>query len=75
MKNRNNSESTFPVNNLLVDKTKNNNDKIMLKENANRYTWEGRIVDFQPIQKINKKIFNKKLEMTYAEFKRSKNKK
>jgi len=75
MKNRNNSESTFPVNNLLVDKTKNNNDKIMLKENANRYTWEGRIVDFQPIQKINKKIFNKKLEMTYAEFKRLKNKK
>jgi hypothetical protein len=73
MKNRNTPEIFIPTN-----KNKNNeekHDKIIIKENANRYTWEGRIADFKPIQKIDKKTFNKKSEMTYADFKRLKNKK
>jgi hypothetical protein len=45
-------------------------DKILLKENANRYTWSGRISDFCPLKKVDKKMFNKLLHMTYSDFKK-----
>jgi hypothetical protein len=41
-----------------------------LKEQANRYTWEGRLTDFSPLKNIDKKLLDKKLSMTYADFKR-----
>ena len=46
------------------------NEKQLIKENANRYTWEGRLSGFCPLQKIDIKKFDKKLEMSYAEFKK-----
>lgn len=46
------------------------NEKILLKEKANRYTYEGKIVNFPFLQKIERKVFNKKLAMTFAEFKK-----
>ncbi len=67
MKNRNTTDA--PV---LVNKTINvgeKRDKILVKENANRYTWEGRLTNFCPLKKIDKKVTNKKLAMTYADFK------
>jgi hypothetical protein len=45
-------------------------EKQLLKENANRYTWEGRLTDFCPLKKIDKKVVNKSLSMTYVDFKR-----
>ena len=42
----------------------------LVKENANRYTWEGRLTNFCPLKKIDKKILDKKLAMTYADFKK-----
>jgi hypothetical protein len=45
-------------------------EKQLLKENANRYTWEGRLTNFCPLKKIDRKIIDKKLSMTYAEFKK-----
>ena len=45
-------------------------EKKFLKENSNRYTWEGRLTDFCPLKKINKNVVNKNLAMTYADFKR-----
>lgn len=45
-------------------------DKQLLKENANRYTWEGRLSGFCPLKKIDNKIFDKKLAMSYADFKK-----
>jgi DeoR/GlpR family transcriptional regulator of sugar metabolism len=42
----------------------------LLKENANRYTWEGRLTNFCPLKKIDKKVLDKKLNMTYSEFKK-----
>uniref|UniRef100_A0A6C0IVZ0 Uncharacterized protein n=1 Tax=viral metagenome TaxID=1070528 RepID=A0A6C0IVZ0_9ZZZZ len=45
-------------------------DKRLLKENANRYTWEGRFQDFCPIKKIDKKVVDKKLNMSWAEYKK-----
>ena len=45
-------------------------EKQLLKENANRYTWEGRLTNFCPLKKIDKKVLDKKLNMTYSEFKK-----
>jgi hypothetical protein len=45
-------------------------EKKFLKENSNRYTWEGRLTDFCPLKKVNKNVVNKNLAMTYADFKR-----
>ena len=47
--------------------------KQLLKENANRYTWEGRLTNFCPLKKINKKILDKKLTLTYSDFKKINN--
>jgi hypothetical protein len=44
-------------------------DKQLLKEKANRYTWEGRLSDFCPLKKIDKKVVNKKLALSFADFK------
>ena len=53
-----------------------NNKNQFLKENANRYTWEGRLNSFSPLKKIDKKIVNKNLTLSFAEFKKlQKNKK
>ena len=51
-------------------------EKILLKENANRYTWEGRLSNFSPLKKIDKKVVNKNLSLSFADFKKmQKNKK
>ena len=42
-------------------------EKQLLKEHANRYTWEGRIANFSPLQKIDKK---KLLTLSYSDYKR-----
>jgi hypothetical protein len=73
LKNRN--IPVLPVLKKSENMLESNSSKVKVKENANRYTWEGRIADFNPLQKIDKKITNKKLSLTYAEFKRLKNKK
>ena len=46
------------------------NEKILLKERANRYTYEGKFANFNFLQKIERKIFNKKLGLSFADFKR-----
>jgi hypothetical protein len=51
-------------------------EKQLVKENANRYTWEGRLTNFSPLKKIDKKVVDKNLTLTYADFKKmSQNKK
>ena len=45
-------------------------DKQFLKEHANRYTCEGRLTGFSPLKKIDKKVSDKNLSMSYADFKR-----
>jgi hypothetical protein len=51
---------------------KTSGEKQLLKENANRYTWEGRLSNFNPLKKIDKKTVNKQLNLTFADFKRMK---
>ena len=45
-------------------------EKVILKEKANRYTWEGRLNSFSPLKKIDKKIVNKNLSLSFADFKK-----
>ncbi len=47
-------------------------EKIILKERANRYTYEGKFANFNFLQKIDKKVFNKKLGLSFADFKKTK---
>lgn len=45
------------------------NEKILLKDNANRYTYEGKLSNFNFLKKIEKKVVSKKYAMTFADFK------
>ena len=71
MKNRMNANFILPpqIKSNLPDVNKPS-DKQLLKEKANRYTWEGRLSDFCPLKKIDRKITDKKLAMTYTDFKK-----
>lgn len=57
--------------NAIVSGT-NSSDKILLKENSNRYSHQGKFANFNILQKIDKKIINKKYAMTFADFKKIK---
>lgn len=39
------------------------------KEKANRYTYEGKFANFSFLKKVDKKLFNKKLGLSFSEFK------
>jgi hypothetical protein len=47
------------------------NEKILLKDKANRYTYEGKIVNFSFIKKIDRKVVDKKFNMSFADFKKN----
>ena len=71
MKNRSNNNAVLPpqIKSNLPDVNKPV-EKQLLKENANRYTWEGRLANFCPLKKTDRKIVDKKLKMTYSDFKK-----
>lgn len=53
-----------------VKKEANPNEKIILKDRANRYSFEGRFSNFSIIQKVDRKKVDKKFAMTFADFKK-----
>lgn len=57
------------ISNIKIDE-KRENEKIIIKEKANRYTYEGKFVNFNFLKKIERKIFNKKLGLSFADFKK-----
>jgi hypothetical protein len=60
-----------PKNSIPNNLTKNTNDnKILLKENTNRYNYQGKIANFSLLKKIDKKDISKKYAMSFAEFKK-----
>lgn len=72
-KNRNTSNFVLPPQiKANLPNTSSTSDKHLLKENANRYTWEGRLSSFNPLQTIDKKLVNKTLSMSFADFKKKK---
>ena len=46
------------------------NEKILLKEKANRYTYEGKMANFSFLKKVNRKAVDKKYAMSFADFKK-----
>jgi len=48
----------------------NSNEKVLLKENANRYSYEGKFSNFNFLKKIDRKVVDKKYAMSFADFKR-----
>jgi hypothetical protein len=43
---------------------------MLLKENANKYSYGGRISNFNILKKVDKKLVDKRLKMTFSEFKK-----
>jgi hypothetical protein len=46
-----------------------NNEKQLFKENANRYTWEGRLANLSVLKKVDRKIVDKNYTLSFADFK------
>jgi hypothetical protein len=64
-------QNMMPMN--LIDTKKNGdgkNEKMLLKERSNRYSYQGKFSNFNILQKIDKKKVNKKLAITFADFKK-----
>lgn len=69
------SIASIPKNmNSKVTNGSKEDEKVLLKERANRYTHEGKFANFNFLQKVERKVFNKKLGVSYADFKKMKNK-
>jgi hypothetical protein len=47
------------------------NEKVLLKQKANRYTYEGKMANFSFIKKVDRKVVDKKFGMSFADFKKS----
>ena len=59
--------------NVNVNVKANNSENVCLKEHANRYSHQGKILNFSMLQKVDRTKVDKKFAMTYADFKRLKN--
>ena len=44
-------------------------EEMLLKENANRYTWEGRLANMSILKKVDRKVVDKNYSMSFADFK------
>jgi hypothetical protein len=44
-------------------------EKQLLKENANRYTWEGRLANFSVLKKVDRKTVDKNYALSFADLK------
>ena len=59
-------KNSIPNNNSV----KKADEKTILKENANRYTCEGKIANFSFLKKPDRKVIDKKYAMTFADYKK-----
>jgi len=58
------------ISNNLIS-SENANDKIILKENANRYKHQGKLSNFNILKKVDRKIVDKKYAMSFSDFKKT----
>lgn len=61
--------SNVPKNTAVNTKVE---EDMILKENANRYSYQGRMVNFSFLKKVDRKIVDKTYAMSFAEFKKMK---
>ena len=73
--NKTNTKTSVTIPNNKTGSTNTGTNKkgeqnmVILKENANRYTYDGRFSNFLPLVKIDRKLTDKRLAMTFADFK------
>jgi len=60
-----------PKNSIPNNNVKKGDEKVILKENANRYTCEGKIANFSFLKKPDRKVVDKKYAMSFADYKKS----
>ena len=60
-------KNSIPNNN---NNMKNSSENVILKENSNRYTCEGRMSNFSILKKPDRKVIDKKYAMSFADFKK-----
>jgi hypothetical protein len=53
-----------------VDTNVNKEKTLLVKENANRYTWQGRLGDFDPLKKINRSYVDKNAKLSFSDYKK-----
>lgn len=58
-------KSSIPNTNL-----KNETNQVSLKEEANRYTYEGKISTFNILKKVERKVVDKKYNISFSDFKK-----
>jgi hypothetical protein len=56
-----------------IKNTKGNSEKMLLKEKSNRYSYQGKFLNFNILQKVDKKVVDKKYALTFADFKKMRN--
>ena len=61
-----------PKNSIPMTKEQEN-EKIVLKEKANRYTYEGKMVNFSFLKKVERKVVDKKYGLSFTDFKKMQN--
>jgi len=67
--NNNNPLSRYlPTTNPTTNPTKED-EIILLKERSNRYTYEGKFANYSFLQKVDKRVTDKNMAMTFAEYK------
>jgi len=59
-----------PPKNSISNVSTKEDKKVLLKEKANRYSYQGKIANFHFIKKVDKKLVNKKHAMSFADFKK-----
>jgi hypothetical protein len=62
--------SAPPKNSIPNNTPASNNEKVLLKENANRYSYQGKLSNFHFLKKMDRKVTDKKYGMTFADFKK-----
>ena len=64
--------SGIPTDNKSISKknVQENNKPLILKENANRYSCEGKLVNFSFLKKVDKKVVDKRYAMNFSDFKK-----
>jgi hypothetical protein len=68
-------QNRLPTPNLKDTKkdSNGNSEKMLLKEKSNRYSYQGKFLNFNILQKVDKKVVDKKYGLTFADFKKMKN--
>jgi hypothetical protein len=58
-----------PKNSISIIKDQEK-EKILLKEKANRFTYEGKLINFSFLKKVDRKVVDKKYNLSFSDFKK-----